>query len=210
MGLGFWIFSGKVAQKPDLKRLRVFGVRGYAHVAGESRRKLDKTGVPVRFLGYVEDSVGYIVQREDNGRIFNTATFFCDETSFTAKQPKIDQCLFDQLSDEVTDGFEFDPVDVTNTGVVTLVNVEGDEEEIAWEITENTGSMVDLQREAEEVSGTEGVGQITTEEKRSRSDISTDNILPTKLRSGALVFKALAKCLFNYKVALGAREQREF
>ena len=40
--------------KPDLERLRVFGVKGYSHVSREARRKLDATSVPVIFLGYAE------------------------------------------------------------------------------------------------------------------------------------------------------------
>ena len=79
-GLSPWKYVRNSVE--PLERLRVFGVIGFAHISRDIRRKLDATAVKARFLGYSEDSVGYIVQRLDTKRIFYSRSFYCNEDLF--------------------------------------------------------------------------------------------------------------------------------
>jgi|GEM_PF-1828837 len=71
-------------ETPPLHKLRVFGITGYAHIARETRRKLDPTSQSVLLLGYSEDTEGYIVMDVATSRLFPSRTFHCDETKFVS------------------------------------------------------------------------------------------------------------------------------
>ena len=75
--------------EPPIENLRVFGTLGYSHVSREVRRNLDDTAVRVRFLGYSEDRLGYIVQNLTTRRIFYSRTFYCDEEAFLQQDSKL-------------------------------------------------------------------------------------------------------------------------
>ena len=67
--------------KPSpLKRLRVFGSEGIAHIPAPRPRSMNRTSIPIRFLGYSDNSLEYIVQSiETPLHIFQARTIEVDE-----------------------------------------------------------------------------------------------------------------------------------
>ena len=58
-------------------------------MARDNRRRLDNSAVKVRFLGYSEDRIGYIVQDMSSRRIMYSRTFYCDENAFLRRDQLI-------------------------------------------------------------------------------------------------------------------------
>ncbi|POM81699.1 Rve domain containing hypothetical protein [Phytophthora palmivora] len=69
--------------KPLLKKLKVFGALGYAHIPDEKRRKLDAKVFKCRFMGYEDGVKGYRVMNVTTGKlqIVRTVSFMETNTS---------------------------------------------------------------------------------------------------------------------------------
>ena len=202
-GLSPWKYVRNSVE--PLERLRVFGFIGFAHIGRDIRRKLDATAVKARFLGYSEDSVGYIVQRLDTKRIFYSRSFYCNEDLFVTV-PVSDRLLaatgeyitvdnmqsllqrdaeeeedidtFLQPTEEEDPNLPYDNVDETAEAIPTTVPTQP---EIVIEEPVQEGTVEDLTEEivAGPVEDTTDVGVDIQglEAEPNFTDISTENII---------------------------------
>ncbi len=86
-------FEMLTGEAPKLEKLHVFGCICYAHIAKELRSKLDPRAIRCIFLGYSEQSSGYIVQIIETAKIsvFRDVKFL--ETEFLSTERKVEQPL---------------------------------------------------------------------------------------------------------------------
>ena len=54
---------------PNLKHLRVFGVKAFVLKKGPGRRKLDEKSIEGRLVGYSETAKAYRIRRNDTGKV---------------------------------------------------------------------------------------------------------------------------------------------
>jgi len=66
-------------EKPDLKHIRAFGSKAYAHVPTEKRSKLDSHSAEGVFVGYIETSKGYRILDPGTGKVTISRTVTFDE-----------------------------------------------------------------------------------------------------------------------------------
>ena len=87
-----------------LHRLCIFGIPGFAHVAAETRRKLDVTTRECYFIGYSEHNPSYMVLDKNTRRIFHCRTFYRDEETFAKKRYG---SILAENGEKNTDEFDF-------------------------------------------------------------------------------------------------------
>ena len=247
--IGYWTFAGKAFvasynvmrrkdgtqspweffyhSKPDLERLRVFGVKGYSHVSREARRKLDATSVPVIFLGYAEDSLGYIVEHEKTGRRFYTRTFFCDEEAAVPRKRLLDatgeyitNTRFDPSVPEFEETESIEAIEAFNSGEIQAnleeyyaprVSTEETSDNAQVEATTISQNSIERENVSENIDDQSEESQ--EEQYQNFCDISEDNIVEgPRTRSGhaksAYILKALRRVFLRYRLAMKAKRGR--
>ncbi len=65
---------------PDLRHLRTFGCPTYVHISANHRRKMPNTAFKGIFVGYSNDTYGYLVWNPTNRQVITTRHVRFDET----------------------------------------------------------------------------------------------------------------------------------
>ena len=204
------------SRKSNLNMLRIFGIKGYAHVARDIRKKLEDTAIPVRFLGYSTDTEGYLVENLQSGRVLYTRSFYCDETLHLKEFPHYSTLPatgeLEERKSEDTSNILFELEDEI---IIEDFNRVSEELEEDTEPIQAIEEHSDMDNNITALSGEENAED--TEESiedspRNFCDIHTDNILPGgRTRSqahSATVLKKLRKVILKYRLALSVRKKK--
>ena len=73
-------------EKPDVKHIRVFGSKAYAHVPAEKRTKWDSHSFEGVLVGYSETSKGYRILNLNTGKVTISRTVVFDEGTVTTQK----------------------------------------------------------------------------------------------------------------------------
>ncbi|KAJ8884274.1 hypothetical protein PR048_016131 [Dryococelus australis] len=79
------VWSG---HKPDLRHLRVFGCKAFAHIPRQTRRRFNEKGEECIFVGYCENSKGYRLLMQGTTRVIKSHDVVFVENEATHSETK--------------------------------------------------------------------------------------------------------------------------
>ena len=72
-------FERLYGRKPNIENFRIVGCRAYPHVPSEKHKKLDPKGIPCWFVGYGEETRGWILWDPVNRKLIQSRDVIFDE-----------------------------------------------------------------------------------------------------------------------------------
>ena len=223
-------YESLYGKSPPLQRINIFGIKGWAHVEREKRKKLDNTSKEAYFLCYSDFKTGFIVLDCATKSIRYTRSFSADEEEYARKYFDSKETGEHVQEEELVELFD---KDLDNTQLLDYNTIRSEEVSQLNNLFENVETMeekvpndLEVTKESTQledtvvVENTElNVSEIENEAEnniRNFCDLSTDNILPVRTRSqveeveenNSFILKKIFLTIKRMKLMMKARKSQ--